>query len=213
MFKYYVPDFDLWTLNYIVFENTFAGGFITSPIRSLVFRPNIQEKRREHALIIFESVAFAGSVLMVAICALAIYLKVSDNKAKKNLTLMRILKFPYVLLYINFIASLVSIIAMGSLKKDTAVLIAEEKSSENFVGMSGWYQTLTYAQYLSFACLFIFILRWMRLFYCFRDVLYIIRKVIFNLPLVCLSYHSFLYIWFPSLLLPCSLPSCCLRAL
>jgi len=187
MFKYYLPEFDLWTLNYIVFENTFAGGFITSPLRSLVFRPNIQEKAGERVLIVFESLSFACAGLLLLICFFDIYLSGGDSKSKKTLILIRIFKFRYVLLYITFFANLVSIIAMGSLRTNTIKIF--DAPAEDYVGMHDWYQALTYAQYLAFACTFIFILRWIRLFHCFRDMLYILRKVIIVLmSSLCILY-------------------------
>lgn len=177
MFKYYVPDLDLLTINYIVYENTFAGGFITTPIRSFVTRPNIQEKPRERALIICDSLALVCAGILVAVCIFHMYCTLSEPKTKKRFYIMRVFKFPYVLIYLAFAGTLVAVISMACLKNDTVEIISTPGLSKNFMNMYNWYQALTYAQYLAFASSMLFILRWVRMFHSFRDVLYIVRKV------------------------------------
>jgi hypothetical protein len=170
MFKYYMPDLDLWSINYIVYENTFAGYFITTPIRSFVFQPNIQETGKERSLVMCDSFVFVLSVLLIAISILEIYLK-------SNFTLMKAFKFSYILSYIIFTTSLFTVIGIGYLKKDTAKLLKEDNSSANFISMYDWYQAITYAQCLQFACILFFILRWISLFKSTHNLLFILRKV------------------------------------
>ena len=40
-----------------------------TPITSLAFRPNVQEKAEEKAIVIFDSVIYVISILLVAVCA------------------------------------------------------------------------------------------------------------------------------------------------
>jgi len=170
MFKYYMPDLDLWTINYIVYENTFAGYFIITPMRSFVFQPNIQETSRERSLVMCDSFIFLFSVLLIAICILEIYLK-------SNFTLIKAFKFSYILSYIIFATSLCTIIGIAYLRKNTAKLLTEDNSSANFILMHDWYQAITYAQFLQFACIVLFLLRWISIFKSTHNLLFILRKV------------------------------------
>lgn len=174
MFKYYIPDLDLWTINYMVHENTFFGHFITTPITSFVFQPHIQETARERSLVMCDSFVFVLSVVMVGICAIEIYLK-------KKLSLMKFFKFSFVLSYINLFASLCVLIGIGCLKRSTDKLLAQPDSPVNFMSFYNWYQAITYAQCLQLACLVLFLLRWISLLASARDILFILNKVPFLL--------------------------------
>eukprot|EP00826_Nyctotherus_ovalis_P011151 TRINITY_DN12910_c0_g1_i2.p1 TRINITY_DN12910_c0_g1~~TRINITY_DN12910_c0_g1_i2.p1 ORF type:complete len:196 (+),score=39.38 TRINITY_DN12910_c0_g1_i2:1757-2344(+) len=172
MFKYYIPDLDLWTINYMVHENTFSGHFITTPITSFVFQPHIQETGRERSLVMCDSFVFVLSMTMVGICAIEIHLK-------NRLHLMKFFKFSYVLSYINLIASLCVLIGIGRLRKSTDKLLVQPDSPSNFISFYDWYQAVTYAQYLQLACLVLFLLRWTSLLASARNVLFILNKVRF----------------------------------
>ena len=194
MFRYYMPDFDLWTINYMVFENTFSGYFVTTPIRSFAFRPNVQETGTEKFLIICDSLVFVFSIIEVAICIFEIYLVLNAPKSNKNLSLMRIFKFPYILSYIIFFASLVVIIGISILKRYTAGFFDSTPPTANYMQLYDWYQAILYSQILIIICVTSLIFRWIKIFKWSRDMLYLLAKVLFcyniivNLPISCLLY-------------------------
>jgi len=173
-FEYFMPDLDLWTLNYVVYENLYLGWPIMTPLQSYAFKPNIQETSSERVGTMCDSLGFIISFLLLALCVFDIWKKVRGPE-NKSFTIMRIIKFPYIMIAIVFCAHCYIVTALINLKNDSGETLSGANNldyNENFY----WYHGITYAQFLGIICIFAFLLRWMRIFSCTQDLIFVIKK-------------------------------------
>ncbi len=118
-FTYYVPDPDCWLFVYTVYENMYTGGILVNPAKAFAFRPHIQETSAEKQLVLCDAIEFVLVLGLMAICGFETYLTIRGSE-KKHLGLMRIAKFPNILVLIMFGALIYVLAATDALDIDSA---------------------------------------------------------------------------------------------